>query len=340
MPCASACASLPPARAEIQSRSPWKARSFCKSRSTSCSSNTDNSGRPSHGAACADWSPTAGTSNLPFDEWTSIFGSERLTGALLDSPHSPRPHSRNERRELQAGPEQAPLQTLPTRYVVQRNAGKLTFQEKATCSRRRATARIAATRMIARCALSPSSPAPTARRYAATGLDRSARPSKSASRAANDYLRRRQSRSMMHFYSGRPMQIYSGVDSVYATPRKGPTLSALPLCIGVRDWPPTESLPPKLNRPRSGCYLVANSNRLIGDVGSYLEYVCDIRCLLARPKRFELLTPRFVVWWRHVADLSRQSAIKGRSLLRPAERTGFRLRTERYCARFRALVTL
>jgi DNA replication protein DnaC len=25
-----------------------------------------------------------GTSNLPFDEWTSVFGSERLTGALLD----------------------------------------------------------------------------------------------------------------------------------------------------------------------------------------------------------------------------------------------------------------
>jgi DNA replication protein DnaC len=24
------------------------------------------------------------TSNLPFDEWTTIFGSERLTGALLD----------------------------------------------------------------------------------------------------------------------------------------------------------------------------------------------------------------------------------------------------------------
>ena len=22
--------------------------------------------------------------NLPFDEWTSVFGSERLTGALLD----------------------------------------------------------------------------------------------------------------------------------------------------------------------------------------------------------------------------------------------------------------
>ena len=24
------------------------------------------------------------TSNLPFDEWTEIFGSERLAGALLD----------------------------------------------------------------------------------------------------------------------------------------------------------------------------------------------------------------------------------------------------------------
>ena len=24
------------------------------------------------------------TSNLPFDEWSEVFGSERLTGALLD----------------------------------------------------------------------------------------------------------------------------------------------------------------------------------------------------------------------------------------------------------------
>ena len=24
------------------------------------------------------------TTNLPFDEWTEVFGSERLTGALLD----------------------------------------------------------------------------------------------------------------------------------------------------------------------------------------------------------------------------------------------------------------
>jgi len=32
------------------------------------------------------------TSNLPFQEWTEILGSERLTGALLDRPHPPRPH--------------------------------------------------------------------------------------------------------------------------------------------------------------------------------------------------------------------------------------------------------
>src|SRR3989440_6667228 len=40
--------------------------------------------------------------------------------------------------------------------------------------------RIAAARMFARCARSPSSPAPAARRCAALGLDRSARPSKQA----------------------------------------------------------------------------------------------------------------------------------------------------------------
>ncbi len=44
----------------------------------------------------------------------------------------------------------------------------------------RITMHIAATGMIARSAPSPSSPAPSARRYAALGLDRSARPSKRA----------------------------------------------------------------------------------------------------------------------------------------------------------------
>ena len=32
------------------------------------------------------------TTNLPFDEWAEIFGSERLTGALLGPAHPPRPH--------------------------------------------------------------------------------------------------------------------------------------------------------------------------------------------------------------------------------------------------------
>ncbi len=42
------------------------------------------------------------TTNLPFDEWTEVFGSERLTGALLDWLHPSRPHPGDERRELPA----------------------------------------------------------------------------------------------------------------------------------------------------------------------------------------------------------------------------------------------
>jgi hypothetical protein len=48
--------------------------------------------------------------------------------------------------------------------------------------------RIAAMLMIARPAPSPSSPAPSARRHAAWGLDRSARPSKARNRAAKATL--------------------------------------------------------------------------------------------------------------------------------------------------------
>lgn len=33
---------------------------------------------------CYERRATLITSNLPFDEWTDTFGSERLTGALLD----------------------------------------------------------------------------------------------------------------------------------------------------------------------------------------------------------------------------------------------------------------
>ena len=40
------------------------------------------------------------TSNLPFDEWTSVFGSERLDRRLARPAHPPRPHPRDERRQL------------------------------------------------------------------------------------------------------------------------------------------------------------------------------------------------------------------------------------------------
>ena len=33
---------------------------------------------------CSALGSTLVTTNLPFDEWTEVFGSERLTGALLD----------------------------------------------------------------------------------------------------------------------------------------------------------------------------------------------------------------------------------------------------------------
>ena len=47
------------------------------------------------------------TSNLPFNEWTEIFGSERLTGALLDRLNSSRPHPGAERRQLSSRTQQA-----------------------------------------------------------------------------------------------------------------------------------------------------------------------------------------------------------------------------------------
>ena len=46
--------------------------------------------------------PTMVTTNLPFNEWTEVFGTEHLTGALLDPAHPPRPHPGDERRELPA----------------------------------------------------------------------------------------------------------------------------------------------------------------------------------------------------------------------------------------------
>ena len=42
------------------------------------------------------------TTNLPFDEWTEVFGSERADRGTAGPPHPPRPHPGNERRELPA----------------------------------------------------------------------------------------------------------------------------------------------------------------------------------------------------------------------------------------------
>jgi len=65
------------------------------------------------------------TSNLPFDEWTSVFGSERLTGALLDrlTHHV---HILDERRELQTRTEQASIPPSANRTVVDHNTLKST----------------------------------------------------------------------------------------------------------------------------------------------------------------------------------------------------------------------
>ena len=64
------------------------------------------------------------TSNLPFDEWTSVFGSERLTGALLDRlTHHVHILEMNGEK-LSAPAEQAPSTLAQVRR--QPTAGRLT----------------------------------------------------------------------------------------------------------------------------------------------------------------------------------------------------------------------
>ena len=53
------------------------------------------------------------TTNLPFDEWTEVFGSERLTGAAGPA-HPSRPHPGDERRELPAQAQQGECLTAAT----------------------------------------------------------------------------------------------------------------------------------------------------------------------------------------------------------------------------------
>ena len=51
------------------------------------------------------------TSNLPFDEWTEVFGSERLTGALLDRLTHHVHILGDERRQLPSQPEPKTAET-------------------------------------------------------------------------------------------------------------------------------------------------------------------------------------------------------------------------------------
>jgi hypothetical protein len=65
--------------------------------------------------------PLPGFVAVPFDEWTSVFGSERLTGALLDRLTHHVHILEMKRRKLSSRPKQAPIQTLATRYAVRRD---------------------------------------------------------------------------------------------------------------------------------------------------------------------------------------------------------------------------
>ena len=58
-----------------------------------------------------------GTTNLPFDEWTEVFGSERLTGTLLDqlTHHVHIPEMNGESYRLKRSRENAASQTLGDR---------------------------------------------------------------------------------------------------------------------------------------------------------------------------------------------------------------------------------
>ena len=66
------------------------------------------------------------TTNLPFDEWTEVFGSEPIDWSAAGPAHPPRPHPRDERRQLppQAQPRErrAPSSRRPGQRIRADNA--------------------------------------------------------------------------------------------------------------------------------------------------------------------------------------------------------------------------
>ena len=67
-------------------------------------------------------SATLVTSNLPFNEWTEAFGSERLTG-IVGPAHSSRSYPGNERRELPAQGQQAAASGKAAVVIIQQQNG-------------------------------------------------------------------------------------------------------------------------------------------------------------------------------------------------------------------------
>ena len=65
------------------------------------------------------------TSNLPFDEWTEVFGSERLDRSIAGPSHPPCPYPGNERRKLPAQPEpkKAEIPPKPLTGIEHRDPG-------------------------------------------------------------------------------------------------------------------------------------------------------------------------------------------------------------------------
>ena len=69
------------------------------------------------------------TSNLPFDEWTSVFGAEPDRRPARPA-HPPRPHPRDERRQLPSRPLQAPITPASSRRYTRSSPTRLKCESK------------------------------------------------------------------------------------------------------------------------------------------------------------------------------------------------------------------